>query len=208
MGVEIARQLSDLGKSLLLGVGFALLYDALRSLRLLRRRQRGFTNLLDLIYCVLLAVATVSFTLNVGGGELRLFMIFGALGGAAASFLLLSPLLRGIWALWAGVLAWLWRLFRLPWRAAKNFYGKLHKLSKKAFLFARNLFIIKNYRRFARGARRRSEKKEGVYGRAKRAPQRRAGGTFAAGAADTGGQPSALPARGDPRGRGTESGTR
>ena len=110
MGIEITRQILDLGKSVLLGVGFALLYDALRALRLLRRRQRSFTTLADILYCAIVAAAMVSFTLNIGGGELRLFMIFGALGGAAASFILLSPLLRALWSLWAEGLVLLWRL--------------------------------------------------------------------------------------------------
>lgn len=159
MGFVIGEQLRALGASLLLGACLALLYDLLRALRL--HRGALLTAVLDGLYCVLAAAAFLAFALRVGGGELRLYMLLGALGGAALFFALLSPVLRPLWDFWAGVLGALFRLFCLPLRWSKIIYGKLHKFCKKGFLFARDAAIIRNWERAARSARFQAEQQEG-----------------------------------------------
>lgn len=93
MGIEIGAQLDALWRSLFLGAAFALLYDGLRALRLRRRTRRALTDLLDALYCLFLAAALLAFTLRIGQGELRLYMLAFIALGAYLSFALLSPLL-------------------------------------------------------------------------------------------------------------------
>ena len=89
MGIEIGAQLDALWRSLFLGAAFALLYDGLRALRLRRRTRRALTDLLDALYCLFLAAALLAFTLRIGQGELRLYMLAFIALGAYLSFALL-----------------------------------------------------------------------------------------------------------------------
>ena len=114
MGIEIGAQLDALWRSLFLGAAFALLYDGLRALRLRRRTRRALTDLLDALYCLFLAAALLAFTLRIGQGELRLYMLAFIALGAYLSFALLSPLLRPLWDFWADCLFAFARLLRAP----------------------------------------------------------------------------------------------
>ena len=168
MGIEIGAQLDALWRALFLGAAFALLYDGLRALRLRRRTRRALTDLLDALYCLFLAAALLAFTLRIGQGELRLYMLAFIALGAYLSFALLSPLLRPLWDFWADCLFAFARLLRAPLLLVKKYYGKLHKFAKKLFLFSRRTLIIENYKRAARRARRAAERRGGVqYGRGK-----------------------------------------
>ena len=168
MGIEIGAQLDALWRSLFLGAAFALLYDGLRALRLRRRTRRALTDLLDALYCLFLAAALLAFTLRIGQGELRLYMLAFIALGAYLSFALLSPLLRPLWDFWADCLFAFARLLRAPLLLVKKYYGKLHKFAKKLFLFSRRTLIIENYKRSARRSRRAAERRGGVqYGRGK-----------------------------------------
>ena len=138
MGIEIGAQLDALWRSLFLGAAFALLYDGLRALRLRRRTRRALTDLLDALYCLFLAAALLAFTLRIGQGELRLYMLAFIAFGAYLSFALLSPLLRPLWDFWADCLFAFARLLRAPLLLVKKYYGKLHKFVKKLFLFSRS----------------------------------------------------------------------
>ena len=190
MGIEIAEQLGVLARALLLGALLSLLYDALRAVRLRRRTHRGLTAALDLLYSLVLLLILLAFMLRVGNGELRLYTLAAIVLGAAAGFALLSPLLRPLWGFWAASLFALLRLLRAPFALLKKYYGKLHKFSKKLFLFSRHALIIENYKRSARRARRRAERKERIrYAEAKararekvrrRAPEAAAGSASAA----------------------------
>jgi len=153
MGIEIDAQLDALWRSLFLGAAFALLYDGLRALRLRRRTRRALTDLLDALYCLFLAAALLAFTLRIGQGELRLYMLAFIALGAYLSFALLSPLLRPLWDFWADCLFAFARLLRAPLLLVKKYYGKLHKFAKKLFLFSRRTLIIENYKRSARRSR-------------------------------------------------------
>lgn len=137
MGIEIGAQLDALWRSLFLGAAFALLYDGLRALRLRRRTRRALTDLLDALYCLFLTAALLAFTLRIGQGELRLYMLAFIALGAYLSFALLSPLLRPLWDFWADCLFAFARLLRAPLLLVKKYYGKLHKFAKKLFLFSR-----------------------------------------------------------------------
>ena len=150
MGIEIGAQLDALWRSLFLGAAFALLYDGLRALRLRRRTRRALTDLLDALYCLFLAAALLAFTLRIGQGELRLYMLAFIALGAYLSFALLSPLLRPLWDFWADCLFAFARLLRAPLLLVKKYYGKLHKFVKKLFLFSRRTLIIENYKRSGR----------------------------------------------------------
>lgn len=161
MGTSLSEQASSLLYAVLLGVAAALLYDLLRALRLHRRRSRALTGVLDAVYCAVLALLAFAFSLRIGGGELRLYMLLAALCGAAVWFALIAPLLRPLWTFWAETFFALLRLLRLPFYALKSFYGKLTKLCKRLFLFSRNCFIIKAYERSARQAYRKTAKREG-----------------------------------------------
>ena len=150
MGIEIGAQLDALWRSLFLGAAFALLYDGLRALRLRRRTRRALTDLLDALYCLFLAAALLAFTLRIGQGELRLYMLAFIALGAYLSFALLSPLLRPLWDFWADCLFAFARLLRAPLLLVKKYYGKLHKFVKKLFLFSRRTLIIENYKQIGR----------------------------------------------------------
>ena len=179
MGIEIGPQLDALWRALFLGAAFALLYDGLRALRLRRRTRRALTDLLDALYCLFLAAALLAFTLRIGQGELRLYMLAFIVLGAYLSFALLSPLLRPLWDFWADCLFAFARLLRAPLLLVKKYYGKLHKFAKKLFLFSRRTLIIENYKRSARRSRRAAERRGGVqYGRGKTARKKQGGGTL------------------------------
>lgn len=118
--------------SLLLGFILSLLYDLLRAVRLRRATKRRFTSALDLLYCAAFALLTFLFALRIGGGELRLYMLFSVLLGAVSYFTLCARLFRPLWAFWAEVLFSFARLAAAPLRWLQKVYGKLAKLCKKS----------------------------------------------------------------------------
>lgn len=144
MGVSLPAQVSSLLYSLLLGIAAALLYDLLRAVRMRRKRLRLLSEALDVLYCVSLAALCFFFALRIGGGELRIYMLLGALLGAVFYFALLADLFRPLWDFWAETLFALLHLLRLPFRFLKTFYGKLTKLCKRLFLFFGKLLYNKN----------------------------------------------------------------
>ena len=135
MGIEIGAQLDALWRALFLGAAFALLYDGLRALRLRRRTRRALTDLLDALYCLFLAAALLAFTLRIGQGELRLYMLAFIALGAYLSFALLSPLLRPLWDFWADCLFAFARLLRAPLLLVKNIMVNCTNLPKSSFFF-------------------------------------------------------------------------
>jgi len=162
MGISHAAQLRAFGEALLLGATLALLYELLRALRLRSRRARALTGALDALYCLLLAAAALLFALRVGDGELRLYMLLAAVGGAALFAAVCAPPLRPLWDFWAETLVLLCRALRLPLRKLKIFYGKLTKVCKRVFLFWKTSLIIGSYRRYALRSRRRILRREAV----------------------------------------------
>ena len=98
MRIQVSGQLLLFSQSILLGLGLALLYDLLRPLR---RRSGRLAPLWDGGYCLTLAVLLGLFTLQRGGGELRLYCLLGTLGGAVLQFACFSRLLAPLWEFWA-----------------------------------------------------------------------------------------------------------
>ena len=70
----VAAQLQQLGAAAALGGAAGLVYDVLRSARLLDRRDRRLTHLLDGVFAALLGAGLLWLALVVGEGELRLYM--------------------------------------------------------------------------------------------------------------------------------------
>ena len=140
MESRAAQQLLVFGQSILLGLSAGLLYDLLRPFRV---RAPRATALLDGAYCLAVGGAMFLFLLRRAEGQLRGFVILGALGGAVLFFCAFSELLRPLWAFWADTLAFLWRLLCLPLRWAGNFYKKTLRRGKNLFYFWRKCFTIR-----------------------------------------------------------------
>jgi len=132
MGVCISEQLVTFLYSILLGAVLALLYDLLHPFRTLG--GQGWNTLLDAAVAALSAASLFLFVMA-GSGELRLFILGGALGGAVLFFCLLSTPLRPIWAFWADI-----ALF--PLEVGKKILKKLWKTCKKLFSFWKKWFTI------------------------------------------------------------------
>lgn len=84
MGNQISQQMLTFVQSILLGLAAGVLYDLLRPFRL---RRPGLTALLDAGYCLSVGAGAFLFLLRRGEGELRGFLVLGAVGGAGAVFL-------------------------------------------------------------------------------------------------------------------------
>ena len=139
MGNVVSQQLAMFLRSILLGACLGLVYDLLRVLRRLGGQVWG--GLLDAAYCVTASVSLAFFVLA-GDGELRLFFLLGAAGGAVLYFCLLSALLLPLWELWLEILL-------SPFRAAAALLKKAEKFFRKLFSFGKNRFtiIVKTHRR-------------------------------------------------------------
>lgn len=132
MGNYVPEQLATFLRAILLGASLGLVYDLLRVLRRLGGRIWG--GILDALYCVA-ASASLFFFVMAGDGELRLFILAGAAGGAVLYFCLLSPLLLPLWALWL-------EIFLVPVRLIGAVLKKCGKICKKLFSFWRGWFTI------------------------------------------------------------------
>lgn len=131
----VSAQLGELGAAAAMGAATALVYDLLRALRLLDRRDRLLTHLLDALFAASVGAGALWLALVVGGGELRLYMLSAMALGALGWFWLLSPYLRPLWEFWASALSalgrLLWRPVDLAWRGGKKIAAK----GKKGFSF-------------------------------------------------------------------------
>lgn len=146
MEVYIWQQLSDWGLAMLLGIVCGTVYDLLRPLRLQHRCSHALTHLVDAVYILTVLLCVFLFTLRIGQGEFRLFMLCAFLCGLAVYYLLLSRLLRPLWDFWADAaaefLALLWKPIAIVGNAAK----KMAISTKKYFQFLRKYATIKRYR--------------------------------------------------------------
>ena len=132
---HVADQLAQLGAAAALGAAGALVYDLLRAARLMDRRDRALTHLLDALFALALGGGLLWLALVVGGGELRLYMLTGMALGAAVWFCLPSRLLRPVWDFWAGALL---AMCRQLWKPAAFLLAGIKKLAaaaKKGFSF-------------------------------------------------------------------------
>lgn len=114
------------------GAVYGLSYDLLRGLR---RSLRGLTQLLDLLFVLVLLLGNCLFALYPGGGSFRIFMPIGMLVGTCLYFLLLSPwILRGVSGFWR-LATWPIRAFG---RLCKKFLLFCKKMSKRPFQAEKN----------------------------------------------------------------------
>lgn len=127
MGNYISEQLTLFLRSIALGLSLGLVYDLLRIARGMCGRVLG--GALDALYCVGAAAALALFVLA-GDGELRIFVVIGAVGGAVLFLCLLSPLLRPVWRFWTA-------LGLFPARVARRLFKKCGRTAKKLFSFLR-----------------------------------------------------------------------
>ena len=125
MGNYVTAQLVTFALAALLGAVCGVVYDLLRSVRLLRRRSALLTHVLDGVYVTLVLLAVFLFALRRGEGELRLYMLLAMVLGAVFYFGALSTWLRPLWDFWASAaaafLALLWKPLGITARAGKNF---------------------------------------------------------------------------------------
>ena len=145
MGNEIPEQLAMFLRSVALGGVLGLVYDLARCLR--RLGGPLWRGLLD-VAVSLTTAASLFFFIMAGSGELRLFILIGALGGGVLFFSLLSPLLRPLWDFWLDLLL-------IPARLLGRIGKKLYRICKKLFSFPRKWFtiIVTHWRERLRPAR-------------------------------------------------------
>ena len=136
----VSQQLMLFARSVLLGMGLALLYDVLRPLR---RRCLSFLWLLDSGYCLTAALTAGLFLLRQGDGELRLYILLGAGGGAVLFFLLLSESLRSVWVFWTDTAVATGRLLIYPWQKFRLLVKKTAVCCKNLFYFAEKCYTIR-----------------------------------------------------------------
>lgn len=132
MGNYVTAQLVTFAYAALLGAVCAVVYDLLRSVRLLRRRSVLLTHSLDGVYAALVLLAVFLFALRRGEGELRLYMLLAMALGAIFYFAALSTLLRPLWDFWASAaaafLALLWKPLGIAAKGGKKFLIYIKKL--------------------------------------------------------------------------------
>lgn len=133
MGNEIPRQLAQFLRSILMGGTLALLYDAVRALRVLG--GTAWEILLDTLVSIS-SVFALFLLVMAEEGELRLFILLGALGGAVLFFSLVSPSLRPILAFWV-------KLSLFPVHFGYKIFRKMQIFLRKVFSFLKRWFTIK-----------------------------------------------------------------
>lgn len=94
MELYIRLQVQTIAAALALGAAAVLVYELLRTVRL-NRRRRWVTHLTDGVYVLAAFWALLRFTLSIGQGELRLYVLPCAALGALLSRQLLAPFFPG-----------------------------------------------------------------------------------------------------------------
>lgn len=137
MGNQISQQMLTFVQSILLGLAAGVLYDLLRPFRL---RRPSLTALLDAGYCLSVGAGAFLFLLRRGEGELRGFLVLGAVGGAVLFFCAFSHLLQPIWEFWAETLAYLVHLLSIPLLWVKKFAQNWGNAEKISFVLPKMLY--------------------------------------------------------------------
>ena len=131
---------------LALGAAAVLVYELLRTVRL-NRRRRWVTHLTDGVYVLAAFWALLRFTLSIGQGELRLYVLPCAALGALLSRQLLAPFFRGVWQFWWGAAAQTGRWLCRPVILFLHFCKKVLVLAQKNIAFLKKIGKIKLYRK-------------------------------------------------------------
>lgn len=132
MELRITDQLRAFLLAILLGAAIGVLYDLLRAVRL---RQPRLTAVLDLVCCLAAGGSLFLFTLRQAGGQLRGFVLLGALGGCLLFFGTVSRPLRPVWDFWLDRGAEWFRFLSLPVRSAAALWKKIVRQAKTLFYF-------------------------------------------------------------------------
>ena len=90
---NVSEQATLLLYSLLLGVGLGAVYSIFTVIKTLFYSNKVVETVLNLIYFPLSAIMFFFFVIGVGGGEWRLYMIFGVILGALIFILTLGKLI-------------------------------------------------------------------------------------------------------------------
>ena len=167
MAPALSQPLLLFCQAILLGMAAALLYDLLRAFRL---RLPRLTSALDILYCMAAGLAVFLFMLRRAQGQLRLYLLLGAVGGGVLFFTAFSPFLRPVWDFWVDTLAFLLHLTAIPLRGAENLCKKIGRWGKNLFYFIRKCYTIKNTKQGF-------TKEAGGMARAGRQPKKRSRGS-------------------------------
>ena len=132
MGNEIPRQLAQFFRSILMGGTLALIYDTVRTFRILGGKP--WEIVLDTLVGIC-SVFALFLLVMAEDGELRLFILMGTVGGAVLFFTLISPSLRPVLTFWLD-------LFLVPLRLGDKFLRKTQIFFKKVFSFWKGWFTI------------------------------------------------------------------
>ena len=166
MAPALSQPLLLFCQAILLGMAAALLYDLLRAFRL---RLPRLTSALDILYCMAAGLAVFLFMLRRAQGQLRLYLLLGAVGGGVLFFTAFSPFLRPVWDFWVDTLAFLLHLTAIPLRGAENLCKKIGRWGKNLFYFIRKCYTPSTAEGFTKEA--------GGMARAGRQPKKRSRGS-------------------------------
>lgn len=150
---HVSQQLTAYLTAALLGAASAMVYDLLRAVRLRRRRDRRLTGLADGLYITVLGLLLLWFTLRIGEGELRLYMLTGVALGAVLYGLTLPPLLRPLWNFWLDAAVQFCRLLCCPAVIAVRWLKKAAIFLKKTLSFSPRLRYNKDTNAVKRAAK-------------------------------------------------------
>ena len=113
MEIQITEQLRSFLLAILLGMAVGVVYDLMRAVRL---RHPRLTAVLDLGCCLFAAGGLFLFLMRQTDGQLRGYILLGAVGGAVSYFSAASAALRPVWDFWLDRAGELYRLLSLPVR--------------------------------------------------------------------------------------------
>lgn len=142
MAVSIAEQGWGFLGSVLLGVCLGILYDLFRLFRV-RLRLRWLGGFLDLSFWLVTVCALFIYAVEMGNGEVRVYLMVGIVAGGGGYFRLCSPLTRFLGDKCADGLGFLWKIFLLPLRGFVGLWKKFIKNQKNLFHYRKKWYRIK-----------------------------------------------------------------
>ena len=143
---HISAQLLSLFLAAALGMALGIFYDLLRALRLRRRKSHVLTHLMDGAFVLIGGTFSLFLALQVGRGELRLYLLAGLVSGALLWFSLPSAFFRPLWDWWLDTLGKFFRLLWCPVRYLFSLWQKFTFRAKKMFSFLSKYATIKLHR--------------------------------------------------------------
>ena len=126
MGVYLAEQTAIFLQSVALGFVYGMLYDVFRITRLAVPTARWMVFAQDVLFFFICSVGTFFFLVHTMDGQVRFFVLFGAILGMIIYFYTLSILIMGVSAaiirVIKAVLRFIYRWILLPiWRITYSF---------------------------------------------------------------------------------------